>query len=86
MTSNRALSVPDRVYVGAADESESVTVRSTAFWTFSAIVTEAEDVNVGATSSTSVMVTVTACVAAFPPASVAVTVSAHGFDAHVMDS
>jgi len=37
-------------------------------------------------SSTSVIVTVRACVATFPPASVAVTVSAHGFDAHVMDS
>ena len=75
MTSNRALSVPDRVYVGAAEESESDTVRSTAFWTFSAMVTEAEDVNVGATSSTSVMVTVNVVSAVDPSALVAVTVT-----------
>ena len=74
MTSNRALSVPDRVYVGAEDESESVTVRSTAFWTFSAIVTEAEDVNVGATSSTSVIVTVNVVSEVEPSALVARTV------------
>ena len=74
MTSNRALSVPDRVYVGAEDESESVTVRSTAFWTFSAIVTEAEDVKVGATSSTSVIVTVNVVSEVEPSALVARTV------------
>ena len=58
LTSNSALSVPETVYDGAAVESASVTVRETTFCTFSAIDMDEELVNTGATSSTSVTVTV----------------------------
>ena len=58
LTSKRSLSVPERVYVGAASESASDTVRETTFCTFSLMVMVEDEVNAGATSSTSVTVTV----------------------------
>ena len=73
-TSNNAESVPESVYVGAAEVSASVTERETTFWTFSLSVIESDEVKTGATSSTSVIATVKVVLDVEESALVALTV------------
>ena len=75
LTSKSELSVPDNVYVGAAVESASVTVRSTTSCTFSFTSIDESEVKTGAVSSTSVMVTVNVVAAVDPSALAASTVT-----------
>ena len=76
-TSNNVASVPDRVYAGSAVESVSLTVRATTSCVFSCMTAVESEVNTGAVSSASVMVTVNVVSAVEPSALVAVTATVH---------
>ena len=67
-------------------ESKSSVVTLWAIWEFSSTDTVDEEVNVGASSSMLTMETTTVWSAVLPPASVAVTITTHGLEEHVMDS
>ena len=73
----------------SASDAEAVISADAPLETSSAsvLVSPSESVGVETSNSfTSAIVTDTDCVAALPPASVAVTVTAHGLEAHVIDS